>query len=241
MSEPIAAEASGIRPRASDWVSTARRLLVARGDDLRLALGALNGHKLRSGLTLLGIVIGVFTVVAMMALLNGLSGSINKQMGALGADVFEIQRWPAVQFGPLSPEVWARKKITLANVLQLREMLPQAKQVGGDIWDWGKTVTAGDNTDHGTQIAGGTTELFTNNNLPLASGRPFTEPESLDAARVAVIGAAAADAPFPGPNPLRQKIQLGRLRLEGVATLQPPGALPVGANPDNTVPLPLSL
>ncbi len=134
MSEMVAAEASGLRPRASGFVSAARRLFVARGDDMRLALGALNGHKLRSGLTLLGIVIGVFTVVAMMALLNGLRGSIDKQMGALGADVFEIQRWPAVQFGPLSPEVWARKKITLANVLQLRELLPQAKQVGGDIW-----------------------------------------------------------------------------------------------------------
>src|SRR3954471_20671993 len=89
--------------------------LRARVDDLRLALGALNGHKLRSGLTLLGIVIGVFTVVAMMALLNGLSKTINKQLGALGADSFQIQRWPAVQFGEFSAEVAARKKITLSQ------------------------------------------------------------------------------------------------------------------------------
>src|SRR5438128_6738022 len=114
-----------------------RRTATARLDDFRLALAALSGHKLRSGLTLLGIVIGVFTVVSMMALLNGLQKSIDKQMGALGADVFQLQRWPAVQFGPLSPEVWARKKITLQNVLQMRDALPQAKQVGGDIWEWG--------------------------------------------------------------------------------------------------------
>ena len=66
---------------------------------LRTAAGGLTANKLRSGLTLLGIVIGVFTVVAMMALLNGLRKSIDKQLGELGANVFQIQRFPAVQFG----------------------------------------------------------------------------------------------------------------------------------------------
>src|SRR5438477_8288894 len=101
--------------------------LLARVDDLGLAASAISGHKLRSGLTLLGIVIGVFTVVSMMALLTGLQRSINKQLGALGADAFQIQRYPAVQFGPLSPEVWARKKITLSHYKALKDALPQAR------------------------------------------------------------------------------------------------------------------
>src|SRR5437764_14545102 len=120
MSELVLPRAPGLRLQASGLLLRGRRAFTARLDDFRLALGALSGHKLRSGLTLLGIVIGVFTVVSMMALLNGLQKSIDKQMGALGADVFQLQRWPAVQFGPLSPEVWARKKITLQNVLQMR-------------------------------------------------------------------------------------------------------------------------
>ena len=81
--------------------SLRRRLgdtLSARLDDFRLAIGALSGHPLRSGLTLLGIVIGVFTVVAMMSLLNGLQSSIDKNMGGLGADVFQIQRLPSFNF-----------------------------------------------------------------------------------------------------------------------------------------------
>jgi len=110
MSEAIAA--GGLRLAARGLSPALRRAITARTDDARLALGALSGHKLRSGLTLLGIVIGVFTVVSMMALLNGLQKSIDKQMGALGADVFQLQRWPAAQFAPLSPAVWARKKIT---------------------------------------------------------------------------------------------------------------------------------
>src|SRR5438105_11194996 len=151
---------------------------TARIDGFRLALDSLSGHKLRSGLTLLGIVIGVFTVVAMMALLNGLSRTINKQLGALGADAFHIQRWPAVQFGNFSPEVAARKKLTLAHYRALRDALPQAKQVGAEIWEYGKTAYAGPNTDLGAQVAGGTPEFFTLNNLPVANGRGFSEADA---------------------------------------------------------------
>src|SRR2546421_4142543 len=164
MSEAALTQATGTRLQATG-LRPMRAALRARVDDFRLAFAALSGHKLRSGLTLLGIVIGVFTVVSMMALLNGLQKSINKQLGALGADAFQIQRWPAVQFGPLSPEVWARKKINLSHYKALRDALPQARQVGAEMWEYGKTATAGENTDLGTQVAGGTPEFFTINNL----------------------------------------------------------------------------
>src|SRR3982751_670325 len=166
-----------------------RRGWTARLDDLRLALDSLSSHKLRSGLTLLGIVIGVFTVVAMMGLLNGLRKSIDKQLGELGANVFQIQRFPAVQFGNFSPEIMARKKLTLTHMRQLKELLPQAKQLGGQIWEYGKTATANGNTDLGVQVAGGTPEFFTLTNLSVASGRGYTESEVTAATRVAVIGA----------------------------------------------------
>src|SRR3954471_8388968 len=215
--------------------------LRARVDDLRLALGALSGHKLRSGLTLLGIVIGVFTVVAMMALLNGLSKSINKQLGALGADSFQIQRWPAVQFGNFSPEVAARKKITVSQFKALRDALPQAKQVGAEMWEYAKTAYAGSYTNLGTQVAGGTPEFFTINNLPVASGRGYTEAEADDAARVAVLGATVVDSLFPGADPVGQKIKLGRMELTVIGTVERQGGLPMGDNPDNTVAIPITL
>src|SRR5262245_65990747 len=100
MSEPVrgAPAARSLRQRLT-------HLLGARRDDLRLALAALSGHRLRSGLTLLGIVIGVFTVVAMMSLLNGLRASIDKNMGGLGAAALPIQKPPNFHFRPLSPEI----------------------------------------------------------------------------------------------------------------------------------------
>src|SRR5438094_290384 len=109
-----------------------RSTLRARADDARLALTALQAHRLRSGLTLLGIVIGVFTVVAMASLLNGLQKSIDQNMGGLGADVFQIQKDPAFHFGAESNDIRRRKKLTLTQALALREALPQAQQVGGE-------------------------------------------------------------------------------------------------------------
>src|SRR5436309_3251765 len=148
---------------------------TARLDDLRLALDSLNGHKLRSGLTLLGIVIGVFTVVAMMSLLHGLQNSIDKNMGGLGADVFQIQRLPNFNFGAMSPEIMRRKNISVSQALQLRELLPQAKQVGAEVWEFDKEVSNGPKIDQGSQVAGGSAEFFTNNNLPIGNGRSFSE------------------------------------------------------------------
>jgi putative ABC transport system permease protein len=218
-----------------------RRSWTARVDDLALALDSLASHKLRSGLTLLGIIIGVFTVVAMMALLNGLRKSIDKQLGELGANVFQIQRFPAVQLGDFSPEIRARKKLTLVHVRQLRELLPQAKQVGGQSWEWGKTATANGNTDQGVQVAGGTAEFFTLTNLAISSGRGYTEAEVSDGARVAVIGAAVVDALFPGQDPLGQKVKLGRMELEVVGTIERQGGIPIDGNRDNTIAVPISL
>jgi len=216
-------------------------LLGARRDDLRLALSALRGHRLRSGLTLLGIVIGVFTVVAMMSLLNGLQASIDKNMGGLGADVFQIQKWPNFHFGALSPEIQRRKNLTLSQVLQLREALPLAKQVGGEVWEGGKDVAAGSNVDAGVSIAGGTPEFFTNNNLPIGTGRGYTEAEAMGASRVIVIGASVVDVLFPDGDPIGRRVRLGRLQLEVIGTLERQGGSPFGGNPDNLVSIPIAL
>jgi len=241
MSETVLAADPPARPAASRRGRLAASL-GARLDDFRLAVSALSGHPLRSGLTLLGIVIGVFTVVAMMSLLNGLQTSINKNMGGLGADVFQIQRLPSFGFGQPSPEIQRRKNLTLAQVQQLREALPQAQQVGGEVWEGGKELVAGSNSDAGVEVAGGTPEFFTNNNLPIGAGRGYTEAEATGASRVIVVGATVVDVLFPGGgNPIGQHVRLGRLELEIIGTLERQGGSPFGGNPDNLVSIPIAL
>jgi putative ABC transport system permease protein len=224
--------------------SLARRLragLGARLDDLRLALGALTGHPLRSGLTLLGIVIGVFTVVAMMSLLNGLKTQINANMGGLSADVFQIQRLPSFSFGPPSPEIQRRKNITLVHALELREALPQAQQVGAEVWEGGKDVVSGAELATGVQVAGGTPEFFTNNNLPIGSGRGYNDAEAMGASRVVVLGATVVDVLFPDGRPIGRRVRLGRVELEVIGTIERQGGSPLGDNPDNLISIPIAL
>jgi putative ABC transport system permease protein len=215
--------------------------LGARRDDLGLALGALGAHRLRSALTLLGIVIGVFTVIAMMSLLNGLQASIGKNMGGLGADVFQIQRLPPFNFGQMPPALQRRKNITLAEVLELRDALPMAQQVGGEVWEGGKEVVAGDRLAEGVTVAGGTPEFFTNNMLPIGTGRGYSEAEAMGAGRVAVLGASTAEVLFPGGDPIGGRVRLGRLDLEVIGSLERRGGSPFGGNPDNMISIPIAL
>ena len=244
MSEAIVQ--TGFGPRASERDSLRVRLrrgLTSRLDDLKLASSALTAHPLRSALTLLGIVIGVFTVVAMMALMNGLQQSINKGIGGLGADVFQLQKWPAgPHFGPNDPSIQRRKNLTLANVMQLRDQLPQAKQVGGEVWEGGKDLNGETGaTAKGVQVAGGTAEFFSNNSLPIASGRGFQEGEAVGASRIVVLGASVVDNLFPGQSPLGKFVRLGRLRLEVVGTIERQGGGPFGGNPDALAAVPIGL
>ena len=102
-------------------------------DYIRLAVSTLLANPLRSMLTLLGIVIGVSTVVAMMGLIEGLRIKVDTDMSELGSNVFQVQKWPA-GFGRRNWAKYAmRKSLTLADVEALRE-LPSVKQVGGEAW-----------------------------------------------------------------------------------------------------------
>ncbi len=231
------------RPQvARSRLSRLKASIASRADDMRLAVAALGAHRLRAGLTLLGIVIGVFTVVAMMSLLNGLQASINRDMGGLGADVFQIQKFPNFNFGAQSPEIMRRKNLTLAHTLALREMLPEARQVGGEVWsDGAKEIAANGRIDVGVIVAGGTPEFFSNNTLPIGEGRGFSEAEAMGASRVIVIGASVVDVLFQGKNPVGERVRLGRLTLEVIGTMERQGSDAFGNNPDNLAAIPIAL
>ena len=82
--------------------------MLAFIDNLRLAIGTFVGNPLRSLLTLLGIVIGVATVIAMMGLIEGLRLKVNKDLSSLGADGFSVSKWPS-GFGRINWQKYARR------------------------------------------------------------------------------------------------------------------------------------
>ena len=72
-------------------------LLTEFREALRMALNAIGAHKLRSGLTLLGILVGVFSIILVMTAIRALQGNLEKEMAQLGSHTFQVQRWPAIQ------------------------------------------------------------------------------------------------------------------------------------------------
>src|SRR5687768_10816825 len=93
-------------------------------DNLRLAFGTFLGNPLRSLLTLLGIVIGVTTVITMMALIEGLRIKVNKDLSQLGANTFQATKWPT-GFGRINWQKYAKRPdITLEDSRAIEESCP---------------------------------------------------------------------------------------------------------------------
>ena len=93
-----------------------------------MAMGAVAAHKLRSALTLLGVLVGVFSIIVVMTAMRAVQNDIQKNMAQLGGDTFVVQKWPKVQFDSPrgSQQYWRRKNITLEQGLALtsRATLP---------------------------------------------------------------------------------------------------------------------
>src|SRR5437773_7230472 len=104
-------------------------LLAESRESLRMALGSLAAHKLRSALTLLGILVGVFSIIVVMTTMRAMRRQIEKDLDVLGGQTFAVQKWPAVYFGgPEGAEkYWRRKDITLAQGMEVKRRATLAK------------------------------------------------------------------------------------------------------------------
>src|SRR5689334_25283632 len=109
-----------------------------------MAMHALAAHKLRSALTLLGVLVGVFSIVVVMTAMRILQRNIESELTQLGSHTFAVQKWPGVYFG--GPEgfekFWRRKHINIQQGLQVRERATLASGVGFEASLWNGEVTS---------------------------------------------------------------------------------------------------
>ena len=211
-------------------------------DNFRLALRTFWGHRLRSVLTLLGIVIGVATVVSMMALLEGFKNKVNSDLSALGAAGFQLQKWPA-GFGNWDwDKINRRPNITLADYEAIQKQLPDVARVTAEAYGVGpkKVATASRETRPNVQLGGGTFHFFETNALNVLRGRTFSEAEVAEGAQVAVIGSDVAEVLFPDSEPVGEAIRISNrsFRVLGVLTHQ--GGM-LGNGYDNSVIIPIGV
>src|SRR2546421_12159935 len=98
-------------------------------ESMLMAINAIAAHKLRSALTLLGVMVGVFSIIVVMTAMRVLRRNIEQEMSELGANTFAVQKWPGIYFG--GPEgfekFWRRKSITLQQAILVRERATLAR------------------------------------------------------------------------------------------------------------------
>jgi putative ABC transport system permease protein len=221
-------------------------MIRAAIDNVRLSLGTFVAHPLRTALTLLGIVIGVATVLTMMALLEGLRLKVNKDLSQLGANVFRVDKWPqGIRFGGGGRLNWnsiaARKAVTMADKKALAEQCPSVLRTAASSWQPGQKVrTKTAETQPSVFVLGTTLEYPDTSGVQIADGRYFSEAEDDDGRRVVVLGPDVADRLFASADPLGQEVRLKGRPYTVVGVAERRGKILGMFNLDNMVFMPMS-
>jgi len=210
---------------------------------LAMALNAVATHKLRSALTLLGILIGVFSIVVVMTAIRALQGSIEKEMAQLGSHTFQVQRWPAIRVddGPGGAEKYFRRqRFYLPLARRLEVLATRAKHVGVSAGvDSGEAYSRFAKSAPNAGLRGMSPGAFETSNLTVADGRPFAEPD-LEAARlVTVLGADLAERLFPFGSPVGDWVQFKGVKYTVVGVFEAKGSI-FGQSQDNFLAVPVT-
>ena len=210
-------------------------------ETLNIAFDSVKANKLRSILTLLGICIGVFSIIAVMTAIQVLQSSIETGLNQLGGNTFQIQRLPN---GPTSREeresLRNRKEITYAEALQVKEKSTIPLYVGIEAWSFGDLIKSEYETSRpNVQIAGGDYGFFPNNSYDIDKGRSITEDDVNFERDVAVIGMDVVKKLFPNSDPIGQTIQFKGVKFQVIGTLIERGES-FGNSFDNIVIIPIT-
>ena len=222
---------------------------MARGqtrESIKLALETLRANKLRSGLTVLGIVIGVSTVITISSVINGVNKRVSDWVTAMGSNVIWVFHMPLIGVRPTT-EMLTRKKLTLEDVLALRD-LAHVVAVDGTYQHVNQQFHVGDvsvkyngKKVSGAFLAGSTAQLEMTSELAMQEGRFWTDSEDQRHAHVCLLGHDTAEDLFGIENPIGKDVNVatGLYTVIGVIDKrkQPFGS---GKNPaDNGVYFPL--
>src|ERR1700743_2392111 len=149
-------------------------------ENFTMATGAIIAHKLRSALTLLGVLVGVFSIIVVMTAMRVLQANIERQLSSLGSTTFMVRKWPNATFGGVSDvdwqKYWRRKNITLATGRQLEEKVTLPMKIGVETSFWSGGITTRYKTSAPTvQMYGETPGSFPAHNWDIAEGRALLD------------------------------------------------------------------
>ncbi len=195
-------------------------------ETVTMALDTLRANKLRSGLTILGIVIGVMTVITISSVVNGLNSRVEGLVQSLGSNVLFVFRFPVFGQRPTT-EMLTRKQLTYDDAMAMKD-LPHVVAVSPALQYTDNnapgragvtSIQAGGKKMENTILTGDTPSQKDVTDLNLLDGRFFTDTDQARAARVTVLGYDTAEQLFPGQNAIGKEVQAAGMLFTVVGVL----------------------
>ncbi|HWY75247.1 MAG TPA: ABC transporter permease [Verrucomicrobiae bacterium] len=226
--------------------SRSRRSLSVFMAELResfgMAMGALAAHKLRSALTLLGVLVGVFSIIVVMTAMRAMQSAIESDVGSLGGQTFIVQKWPGVYFGGREglEKFWRRKDVTYQQGVQVKNKATLAQNVGMELW-----FTSGEMSSRfakappGTSITGETPGSFPAQNWVVQEGRALLDSDVESLHDVCVLGYTLSTNLFPFGSPISEKVKFNGIDYTVVGVLEEKGSMS-GGNQDDFAIIPIT-
>lgn len=199
-----------------------------------LALRELRRNKMRSFLTMLGIIIGVAAVISLVTIGGGATRQVTDQISSLGSNLMMVT--PGKRMGPGQGSGGAAP-FKLADAEALAREIPSIRAVAPV--SAGAVTVVYTNENWSTTVTGSTNQYFEVSNLKVQEGRIFSESEIRSGTAVCIIGETIREKLFGHQNPIGNKIRLGKFSCEVVGLLEEKGQSSMGSDQDDTVIVPL--
>ncbi|RXK55767.1 FtsX-like permease family protein [Oleiharenicola lentus] len=207
---------------------------------LKLALDSLKANKLRSSLTMLGIAVGVFSVIGVMTVISGLKGSIESGLNVLGANSFQFMKYPALNFSDPRQRFANRRDIDYHQAQRFKELMGDQAQISLMLRRGGRVATYMDRrTNPNVMLGGGDENFISSRNYEIAAGRNLGADDVEYGRAVVLLGDELSNKLFPNENPLGRMVRIDGQNYTVVGLLSKKGSS-FGQSQDNFAVTPIS-
>jgi putative ABC transport system permease protein len=204
---------------------------------LKISFRALRVNKMRSSLTMLGIIIGVGAVITMLAVGTGASERISKQIASVGSNLIIILPGSTTS-GGLRMGAGTQQTLKKEDADAIQKECPAVSDVA-PVLNGAAQIVYG-NQNWSTAVFGTTSSILTVRDWSLLSGRTFTEQDIRNATKVAIVGQTVADYLFGGTEPLNQIIRIKKVPFTVIGILEKKGQSPMGQDQDDVIYIPVT-
>jgi putative ABC transport system permease protein len=204
---------------------------------LRIAIRALTRNKMRSLLTMLGIIIGVGAVIATVGLGQGAQQQVQDQIASMGTNLLYVSAG-SINKGGIRLGGGATKTLVEDDMKAILQEVPTISEAAPGAGASAQVVS--DNQNWYTRVTGTEPQYFDIRNWPFAQGGNFTSDDVTRATNVVVLGATVQQNLFGNANPVGQTVRIGTLPFQVVGTLQPKGQSGLGQDQDDGVYVPIT-